>query len=116
MYFFLNLLLYSGAWFKQTLCIVMMNEGGSTKIIIFMRFGAGFLLLGRGHTCHIVKMHYTFKNSLLYSKAEIRQTMFIVMMTKEESSKIVNFMTAWAEVFMLQFCYINHIVKMHYFF
>ena len=40
-----------------------------------------------------VKMHYFFKNLLLYSCASSRQTEYIVMM-----SKIVNFMTPGAGV------------------
>ena len=42
---------------------------GSTKIINFMTPRAGFLVLGFGHIRHIVKMHYFFKNLLLYSPA-----------------------------------------------
>ena len=40
-----------------------------------------------------VKLMYFFKNLLLYSQALIRQTKYVVMMTKEGSTKIVNFMT-----------------------
>ena len=69
MYFFKNLLLNSGAWFRQTKCIVMMTKEGSTKIVNFMTPGAGVVVLGRGHISHIVKMHYSFKNLLLYSQA-----------------------------------------------
>ena len=36
---------------------------------------------------------YFLKNLLLYSQAFIRQTKYVVMMTKEGSTKIVNFMT-----------------------
>ena len=40
------------------------------------------------------------------------------MMTKEGSTKIVNFITPWAGVLLLGCCHIRHIhvVKMHYFF
>ena len=38
------------------------------------------------------------------------------MMTKEGSTKIVNFNTPMAEVLMLGRGHISHIVKMHYFF
>ena len=38
-------------------------------------------MLERGHVRHIVKMHYFFLN-LLYSQAYIRQTKYIIMMTK----------------------------------
>ena len=40
-----------------------------------------------------VKLMYFFKNLLLYSQALIIQTKYVVMMTKEGSTKIVNFMT-----------------------
>ena len=65
MYLLKKLLLYSGAWFRQTKCIVMMTKEGSTKIVNIMTPGAGILVLGRGHISHIVKMHYFFKNLLL---------------------------------------------------
>ena len=68
-YFLKNRLHYSGAWFRQTKCIVMMTKEGSTKIVNFMTPGAGVLVLGRGHISHMVKMHYFFKNLLLYSQA-----------------------------------------------
>ena len=79
----------------------MMTKEGSTKIVNFMTCGAGVLVLGRGYISHIVKLHYFFKNILLYSKALIRQTKYLVMMTKEGSTKIVNFMTPMAQVLML---------------
>ena len=78
--------------------------------------GAEVLVLGRGHICHIMKMHYFFKNLLLYSQAYIRQTKYIVMMRKEGSTKIVNFMTPGAGVPVLGRGHICHIMKMHYFF
>ena len=49
-------------------------------------------MLGCDHISHIVNMHYFFKNLLLFSQALIRQTKYIVMLTKEGSIKIVNFM------------------------
>ena len=107
MYFLKNLLLYSGAWFRQTKCIVMMTKEGSTKIVTFMTPGAGVLVLRCGHISHIVKMHYFFKN-LLYSQLKIRQTMYIVLITMEGSTKIVNFMTPRAGVLMLGCGHISH--------
>ena len=94
----------------------MMTKEGSTKIKTFLTPGAGVFVQGCGHISHIVKMHYFFKNLLLYSQAQIRQTKYIVMMTKEGSIKIVNFMTPGAGVLALGCGYISHIVKMHYFF
>ena len=69
----------------------MMTNEGST-IVNFMTPGAGVFVLGCGHISHIEKMHYFFKNLLLYSHAYIRQTKYIVMMTKEGSTKIVTFL------------------------
>ena len=40
----------------------------------------------------------------------------IVMMTKEGSTKIVNFMNPRARILVLRHGRISHIVKMHYFF
>ena len=71
----------------------MMTKEGSKKIENFMTPGAGVLVQGREHISHIVKMHYFFKNLLLNSQALIRQTKYVVMMTKEGSTKIINFMT-----------------------
>ena len=71
--------------------------------------GAGFLDLGHGHISHIVRMYYFFKILLLYPQAQTRQTYYIVIMTKVESTKIINFMTQWSRGSCA-------IVKMHYFF
>ena len=92
----------------------MMTKEGSTKIVNFMTTGQGFLC--QGVASHIVKMHYFFKNLLLYSQAQIRQTKYIVMMTKEGSTKLVNFMTPGAEVLVLGCGHVSHLVKIHYFF
>ena len=68
-YFLKNLLLFSGACFRKNKCIVMMTKEGSTQILIFMTPRTGVLVLGRSHINHIVKMHYSYKNLLLYSQA-----------------------------------------------
>ena len=67
----------------------------------FMTSGAGVLMLGFGHISHIGKMHYFFKNLLLYSHTQIRQNKYIVMMTKEGSTKIIIFMTPGAGILLL---------------
>ena len=79
----------------------MITKEGSTTIVIFMTPAAGVLVLGRGYISNIVKMHYFFKNLLLYSQEKIRQTMYIVMMAKEGSTKIVTFMTPGPRVLVL---------------
>ena len=69
----------------------------------------GILVLGRGHTCHTVKMYYSIKNRLLYPWAKFRQTKYKVMMAiKEESTKIVNFMNLGAVVLVLGHCDIRY--------
>ena len=65
MYFFKNLLLYSGACFRQTKHIVIMTKEGSTKIVNFMTLRGGIFVLGRDHIDHKVKMRYFSKNHLL---------------------------------------------------
>ena len=64
-YFIKNLLLYSQAYGRQTKCIVMIAQEGSTKIVNFMTPRAGVLVLGPGHISHLVKMNYFSKNPLL---------------------------------------------------
>ena len=93
-----------------------MTKEGFTKIVTFMTPGAGVLVLGCGHISHIVKMHCFLKNLFLYSHSYIRQTKYIVMMTKERSTKILTFMTSGAGVLLLGCGHISHIVKMHYLF
>ena len=61
-----------------------------------------------------VKLIYFLKNLLLYVEALIRQTKYVVMITKEGSTKIVIFMTPGAGVLVLERGHISHIVKMHY--
>ena len=59
---------------------------------------------------------YFFKN--LYSGAESIQTKYIVhvIMIKEGSTKIINFMTPGAGALVQGHGHISHLVKMHYFF
>ena len=79
----------------------MMTTEGSTKSINFMTPWAGVLVQGCGHISHRVKMHYFFKNLLLYTHAYIRQTKYVVMITKEGSTKVINFMIPGAGVLVL---------------
>ena len=55
-----------------------------------------------------VKFIY-FLKYLLNSRAWFRQTKYIVMMTKEGSTQIVNFMTPWAEVLVQRYDHIIYI-------
>ena len=96
-----------------------MAKEGSTKIVNYTTPGAGVLVLERDHINYIVKIHYFFINILLYSillysQAYIRQTRYIVIMTKEGSTKFVNSMTPGAGVLVLGRGHINHKANMHY--
>ena len=66
----------------------MMTKDGFNKLVNFMNPGAGCLVQRRDHISYIVNIHYFWKNLLLYSQAQIRQTKFIVMMTKEGSTNL----------------------------
>ena len=79
----------------------MMTKEGSTRIVNFKIPRTRVLVLGRCHISHIVKMHYSFENLLLYFQAKIRQARYIVMISKERSTKSVTFMTPGAGVFVL---------------
>ena len=87
-----------------------MTKEGSTKIVNFMTPRAGVLVRGPGHISHIEKKDYFFKNHLLYSHECIRQTKYIVVMTKEGSTKIVNFMTPRPGVLVLGPGHISNII------
>ena len=115
-YYSENLLLYSGALFRQTKCIFMMTEEGPNKIINFMTPGEGVLVLRCGHLSFIVKRNKFFKNLHPYSRAQIRQIEGIVIMFKEGFTKTVNLFTPRAEVLVLGRGHISHIVKTHSFF
>ena len=82
-----------------------------------MTYGAWVLVPGRGHISHtrIVKMHCFFNNLLLYSQALIRQTKYVVKLTKEGLTKIINFLTPEAGFRVQGRGHISNIVIMHYF-
>ena len=80
-----------------------MTKEGSTKIVNSMTLSAWFLLvLGHDLISRIVKIHSFFEiqlfftNPLLYYQAKNKQTNDIVIMTKERSTKFINFMTTAA--------------------
>ena len=70
-----------------------MAKEGSNKIANFMTHSARVLVPGCGHINHIVKTHFLKTNLPPYSQAWIRQTYYIVIMTKEGSTKMINSMT-----------------------
>ena len=61
--------------------------GGSSKFVNIMTPGAAVPVLGRSHNSYMVKMLIFNSSTVLLKK--IRQTKFIVMMTKEGSTKSV---------------------------
>ena len=70
---------------------------------------------GSNYGAKNIKLIYFIKN-ILYPGTLFRQTKYKVMMTKEESTKIVNSMTLMTVVLVLGRGHISHIVNMHYFF
>ena len=64
--FLINPLFYTQEKIRQTKYIVIMTRGASTEIVNFMTPGVLFLVLRRGHTNDILKMHFFLKNPLLY--------------------------------------------------
>lgn len=84
-YFFKNQLLYFGAWFRKTLCIVMMTNKGFIKLLDFM-------YPGQVHISHIMKMQYVFSSSFLLWAWRKQIIKFTVMMNKGNFTKIVNCM------------------------
>ena len=73
-------------------------------------------MLGLCHISHIVKIHSFFKILLFYSQAKNRQTKRIVIIAKEGSTKIINFITPGAGVLVQGRGHICYIVKMQCFF
>ena len=45
------------------------GPGPSPKVLKKNTAGPGVFVIGCGHLSHVVKMHYFFKNHLLYSQA-----------------------------------------------
>ena len=81
----------------------MMSIEAFTKIINFMTPKAGVLVIGCGHISlygHIEKMYHFFEN-LLYSCASSRKTEYIVMISMEASTKIINFLTPGSGVLVI---------------
>ena len=93
-----------------------MTKEGSIKIVKFMTPLAGVLLLECGHISPIVKIHYFSQKSSSLLPGIDQTNYQTVVMTKEGSTKIVNFMTPRAGVLALGRGHISHILKMHYFF
>ena len=96
----------------------MITKEGYAKIVNFMTPGAGVFVLGCGHLSHIVKMHYFFKksSSLLPGIDQTNHGRYIVLMTKEGSTEIVNFLTPGAGVLLIGRGHISFTIKTHYFF
>ena len=71
---------------------------------------------GRYFGVKSVNLMYFFKNLLLYSQALIRQTKYVVMITKEGFTIMINFLTPQAGVLVLGHGHMSHVVKIQYFF
>ena len=81
-----------------------------------MTSGVGVFVLRCGHISYIVKINYLYESLPLYSHAQIKQIGGIVMMSKEGSNKIVNFITPREGILVLGHGQISHLEKKHYFF
>ena len=100
-YLFKNFLLYSQAQNRQSNYRVIISNEGSTKFVNFMILEAGVLVLGCGHISYIVKINYFYEKLPLYPKVEIKKLEGILMINKEGSTKIVNFMIPRAGIIVL---------------
>ena len=65
MYFLKDILLYSGAWFRQTVCIVIMTTEGATKLVYFMIPGTKVIVLGHGQSYSEYALFLLKSSSLL---------------------------------------------------
>ena len=81
-----NFLLFDQARIRQTESVVMMTKKGLSKIVNLMTCRAGVLVLGHDT---IGNMSFVLL-SLAYTRARIKQTMHIVIMTKKGFIKIEN--------------------------
>ena len=79
----------------------MMSKNASSKIVNFMAPGSGVLVLGWGSIDYIEKMQKLFENLLLCCLVFKELTKYIVMMSKNASSKIVNYMAPGSGVLVL---------------
>ena len=80
-----------------------MTKERSTKIVNFIPPGGRVsCAYGDSHLCHIVKMHYLFRNLfILKHRSDKLNISHIVIMTKEMSTKIVNSITSGTWVLVL---------------
>ena len=96
----------------------MMTKEGFTIIVNFMAPGSGVLVLGGWPYESSSENELFLKNPLLHSQASSRQNKYEVMMIKEGSTKIVNFMRPRAVVLMLgvaiQFIIVNMCYRLLY--
>ena len=86
----------------------MMINGESTKIVNFMTPGAGVLVLEPGQISHILKCIISIMSFSLLPGID-KKNKYIVLMTKEGFTKIINFMTPGAGVHVLELGHISHI-------
>ena len=97
MYFFKTVLLNSHPVIRQTQYIEKMTKVGPTKTVSFVTLAAIFPGLVHGQTSHVVNIHHSF-NSFFYTSRQRRDKLFIVMMSKEGSTKVMKFMTQRARI------------------
>ena len=106
--------IFFSTWLKQTKYIVMMTI--VYKNCTFHDPCERGSCAGAWPYKSLSKNDLFLSNLLLYSQAQIRQTKYIVIMTKEGSTKIVTTITPCAGVLVLGRGHTSHKVKIHYFF
>ena len=106
MYFVENLLLYSR--FRQTKYSYDEQERVYQNCKFHEPRGRSSCAKGWPYKSYVMKMH-SLKISFLFSELQTRQTKYIVVMIKEGSTQIVNFMNTGAVVLVLRRGHKSHI-------
>ena len=105
--------LFPWAWIRQTEYNVKLTKEASTKIVNLITPWAGGLNLGLDQ----LRALFLQKSSSILLDIQVDELSIFTVMTKERSTKIVNFMTLLgAEVHVLGRGLIRHILIMHCFF
>ena len=67
-------------------------------------------MLGHVHISHVVNI-ISLKKIHPYFQALLRCSKYIIMMTKERFTEIVNFMTPWVRIFVLGHGHIYRVIR-----
>ena len=81
-----------------------------------MTLGGGNRVLGHAHLSHTVKMQNFHENSCSLLSDMDQKNWVYSDNDQERSTQIANFIINGPRVLVLEYGYISHIVKMHYFY